>query len=69
MKNRTIRSAVYNQLGKNKIVRHVKPMVKHNGKKPFLLLSVLDGIVPILSELSQAKRQFRQLKIFSDFIK
>ena len=33
MKNRTIRSAVYNQLGKNKIIRHVKPMVRHNGKK------------------------------------
>ena len=33
MKNRTIRSAVYNQLGKNKIIRHIKPMVIHNGKK------------------------------------
>lgn len=32
MKNRTIKSAIYNQLGKNKVIRHIKPMTKHSGK-------------------------------------
>ena len=32
MKNRTIKSAIYNQLGKNKVIRHIKPMIKYNGK-------------------------------------
>ncbi len=35
MRNRTIKSAVYNQLGKNKVICHIKPMIKHNGKKAF----------------------------------
>ena len=33
MKNRTIKSAIYHQLGKNKVIRHIKPMIKYNGKK------------------------------------
>jgi hypothetical protein len=35
MKNRTIKSAVYNQLGKNKVIRHIKPMIKHDGKNAY----------------------------------
>lgn len=46
MKNRTIRSAVYNQLGKNKVIRHIKPMIKHDGKMLLLLLFVTVAIMP-----------------------
>ena len=35
MKNRTVRSAIYNQLGKNKVIRHIKAMEKHNGKNAY----------------------------------
>ena len=35
MKNRTIRSAIYNQLGKNKVIRRVMPMIKYNGRNAF----------------------------------
>ena len=35
MKNRTIRSAVYNQLGRNKVIRHIQAMEKYNGKNAF----------------------------------
>lgn len=30
MKNRTIKSAVYNQLGKNKVIRHIKKTDRKN---------------------------------------
>lgn len=35
MKNRTIKSAIYNQLGKNKLVKRAMPLIKHNGKNAF----------------------------------
>ena len=35
MKNRTIKSAIYNQLGKNKVIKHIKAMEKHNGKNAY----------------------------------
>ena len=33
MKNRTIRSAIYNQLGKNKVIKGYSKTIKINGKK------------------------------------
>lgn len=32
MKNRTIRSAIYNQLGKNKVIKGYGKTIKINGK-------------------------------------